>query len=110
MGVDYQMHRASVNVAKGLRQFQKAETAYAKEKIDSTVGHIKKGLNYFATAIDHVAQAEDDAYTKAGEKIDKGNKEMKKAADAYDNGHVDTAQNYFMNAMDDYDKALDLIG
>ena len=57
-----------------------------------------------------MAQAEDDAYAKAGEKIDKGNKEMKKAADAYDNGHVDTAQNYFMNAMDDYDKALDLIG
>ena len=72
--------------------------------------HINKGLNYFATAIDHVAQAEDDAYAKAGEKIDKGNKEMKKAADAYDNGHVDTAQNYFKNAMDDYDKALDLIG
>jgi len=42
MGVDYQMHRASVNVAKGLRQFQKAETAYAKEKIDSTVDHINK--------------------------------------------------------------------
>ena len=110
MGVDYQMHRASVNVAKGLRQFQKAETAYSKDKIDSTVDHINKGLNYFATAIDHVAKAEDDAYTKAGDQIDKGNKEMNKAVDAYDKGHNDSAQNYYMNAMDDYDKALYLIG
>ena len=110
MGIDFQLHRASVNLAKGLRQFQKADAAVYKDDIDRSVKYLNKGLDYFATAEDHMGKAEDDAYSKAGGEIDKGNKDLRKCIDAYAKGHVDSAQKDYESAMDNYDKALDLIG
>jgi tetratricopeptide (TPR) repeat protein len=109
MGIDFQLHRASVDIAKGFRQFQKADSALSKDNIDSTVRHLNKGLEYFARAQDHVEKAEDEAYSKAGAEIDKGNKELKKSIDAYADGNTDRALSQYENAMDNYDKALELI-
>jgi tetratricopeptide (TPR) repeat protein len=107
--IDYQLHRISVDIAKGFRQFQKADSELAKGNIDSTVNHLNKGLNLFETAGDHAAKAEDDAYKKAGDAIDKGDKNLQKAIDAYADGNVDSAANHYADALDSYDKALDLI-
>lgn len=109
MGIDFQLHRASVDIAKGFRQFQKADSALSKDNIDSAVRHLNKGLDCFATAQEHVEKAEDDAYTKAGEEIDKGNKELQKSIDAYVDGNADRAISQYESAMDSYDKALELI-
>jgi hypothetical protein len=109
MGIDYQLHRVSVDAAKGYRQFQKADSKLAKGDIDSAVSHLKKGLNLFATAGDHALKAEDDAYNKAGNEIDKGNKQMQKSIDEYDNGNADSAANHYADALNDYDNAMDLI-
>ncbi|MBT8440200.1 MAG: hypothetical protein KJO91_10775 [Gammaproteobacteria bacterium] len=109
MGIDFQLHRASVDIAKGFRQFQKADSALSNDNIDSAVKHLNKGLDCFATAQEHVVKAEDDAYNKAGEEIDKGNKELQKSIDAYADGNADRAISQYESAMDSYDKALDLI-
>ena len=109
IGIDYQLHRVSVDIAKGLRQFQKADKEFSKDNIDSTVKYLNKGLDLFSTAGDHAAKAEDDAYNKAGDAISKGNAELNKCIDAYGNGNIDSAEDHYASAMDDYDKALDLI-
>jgi len=109
MGVEYQMHRASVDTAKGFRQFQKADNELSKDNVDSAVTHLSKGLDCFSAAMDHIAKAEDDAYSKAGSEIDQANKEMRKSIDDYANGELDSAQRHYTNALGKYDEALDLI-
>ena len=59
MGIDFQLHRASVDISKGYRQFQKADSARSKDKLDSAASNLEKGLNYFASAQDHLLKAED---------------------------------------------------
>jgi tetratricopeptide (TPR) repeat protein len=110
MGIDYQVHRASVDTSKGLRQFQKAEKALAKGNVDSAVAHLNKGHNYFATALDHLAKAEEDAYKKAGKEIDQGNTDLQKSIDEFANGNLDSAQAHYDKALAKYDDALDLLG
>lgn len=110
MGIEYQLHRVSVDVAKGFRELQKAGASYDKNDMDRSLGQLNKGLYYFSTAADHMAKAEGDAYSKAGDDIDKGNKDLQKSIDEYANGNVDSAENFYDNAMDHYDNALDLIG
>ena len=108
--IDYNVHRASVDIAKGFREFQKADTAFNKDHLERTANDLRKGLNYFVTAAEHIASAEGDAYNQAGDEIDKGNKDLKKCIDACSNGDVDRAQSDYDSAMTNYDKALDLIG
>ena len=110
MGIDYQVHRASVDIAKAFRQFQKADNALAKDHTDSAVRHLEKGLDLFDTAMNHLAKAEDEAYEKAGKEIDKGNKELQKSIDEYSNGNVDSAAKHYADAVENYDDALDLLG
>ena len=110
MGTNLQIHRASVDIAKGYRQFQKASSKLAKDKVDSAVDHFDKGLNCFASAGAHLVKAEEDAYADAGNEIDKGNKQLQEAIDALNDGHTDRAESHYDKAMDSYDKALDLIG
>jgi tetratricopeptide (TPR) repeat protein len=110
MGMDHQLNRVSVNVAKGYRQFQKADSAISKGKTDSAVNHLNEGLSYFDTAADHLAKAEDDADKKAGNAIAEGNKELKKSIDSYADGHADRAAGQYDKAMTSYDGALDLMG
>jgi hypothetical protein len=45
MGIDYQLHRASVDVSRAFRQFQKADNDLWNEKVDSGVNHLNKGLD-----------------------------------------------------------------
>ena len=52
MGENFQVHRAAVNAAKGIRQFQKADHEIAKDKADSAVRHFDKGLEFLGTAYD----------------------------------------------------------
>lgn len=110
MGIDYQIHRASVDTSKGFRQFQKADNAWTDGNLDSASRHLNKGYNYFATAVDHLAKAEDDAYNKAGKEIDQGNNELQKSIDELANGNVDSAQSHYNKALAKYDDALDLMG
>ena len=109
MGIDYQLHRVSVDAAKGFRQFQKADKEFNKGNVDSAARHLSEGLDLFATAAEHALKAEDDAYNKAGNAIDKGNQQMQKSIDEFGNGNVDSAEKHYADALDDYDTALDLI-
>ena len=45
MGINYQVHRAAVNAAKGVRQFQKADKALTNDKVDSAVNHLNKEIS-----------------------------------------------------------------
>ena len=109
MGIDFQLHRASVDVSKGYRQFQKADSARYKGNLDSTASHLDKGLNCFASAQDHLFKAEDDACKKAGNEIDKGNKELQESINAYADGNPDRAVSHYDKALESYDAALDII-
>ena len=110
IAIDYNLHRATVDIAKGFRNLQKADTAFNKDNIARSANDLSICLDYFATAADHIAKAEDDAYNEAGDKINDGNKELKKCIDACANGDVDKAQRDYDSAMNQYDKALDIIG
>ena len=43
MGENYQVYRAAVNAAKGIRQFQKADNAIDKDNVDSAARHLRQG-------------------------------------------------------------------
>jgi tetratricopeptide (TPR) repeat protein len=109
VAIDYQLHRTSVNLARGYQQIEKAATALANDDADSYKKHLGKALDDFAAAVDHAEKAADDACTKAGNEIDKGNEQLQKAIDAYDDGNTDAAQKHYDKAVDHYDEALDLI-
>ena len=64
----------------------------------------------FSAAVEHAAQAADDACKKAGDEVDKGNAELQKCINAYADNHPDKAQGSYDSAVKNYDKALDLIG
>ena len=110
MGLDYQLHRVSVDMAKGYRQIQKAGAALSKGKADSAARHLNDALNDFGAAMDHAAKAENDAYKDAGKELDKGNSELNKSIKAFADGHDDMGQRHYDSAVECYDKALGLIG
>ena len=109
MGMNYQLDRAWVNAAKGVRQCQKADKVFAKGKVDSATDHYAKALNYFGTAVDHLAKAEDDAEIKAGKLVDDGNQQLQTAIDRWTDGDDSSARRHYEKALDKYDEALDLI-
>ena len=106
MGENYQVYRAAANAAKGIRQFQKADKEIDRDNPDSAVRHFDKGLNFFATALEHVEKAADDA---AGADISKGNDELQKCINAYGDGNADSAAKHYDKALEHYDKALDTL-
>lgn len=110
MGMEIQLHRASVDVAKGYRQFEKAGNQLSKDNVDSGVRHLQKGLDCFSHARDHLANAEGDAYNKAGKEISEGSTELQKSIEAWGAGNAGSAQSHYDNAIAKYDQALDLIG
>lgn len=104
----YQADRAWANTSKGIRQCQKADKALDKGNVDSAAKHFNKALDYFSTAVDHMAKAEDDANAKAGKLIDAGDDDLQTAVDMYVDGDLDGAEKYYEKALDKYDEALDL--
>lgn len=109
MGTDYQTFRASVNMSKAFRQFQKADNALSDGNSDSAVNHLADGLDYFQKSMDHLGKAADDNLNDAYNQIDKGNQELQKSIDAYSDGNDDRASNHYSKALDCYDEALDLL-
>lgn len=109
MGIDYQVHRASVDMSKAFRQFQKADNAFYDDNEDSAVDHLSRGMDLFQRALDHLAKAEEDAYNKAGDLITKGNAELQKSLDEYADGKDDSGARHYADALDYYDQALDII-
>jgi hemerythrin-like domain-containing protein len=107
MGENFQAYRAAVNAAKGLRQFEKADDKMDNDDVDSAVRHFDKGLNFLATALDHLEKAEDDAYDKAADEIGKGNAQIQKCLDACSGDNVDGAVKHYEKALEHYDAALD---
>ena len=107
MGENYQVYRAAVNVAKGIRQFQKADNLIDKAKVDAAVRHFDKGLNSLAIALDHLEKTEDDAYDTAAKELAKGNTEVQRCMDAYGKDDKDGAAKHYEKALEHYDSALD---
>ncbi|GAB3103465.1 hypothetical protein G8770_19745 [Aestuariicella hydrocarbonica] len=109
MGINFQLHRASVNAAKGIREFQRADNALAKGNDDTAVKHLNKGLEKFSTALDHLVKAEADTYAKAAKDFDQGNEQLEKAIEAWADGKDSVAVSHYENALMKYDEALDLL-
>lgn len=109
MGMGYQLDRAWVNAAKGIRQLQKADKAMQKDHMDSADDHFNKALHFFAIGVEHLEKAEDDADIKAGKYMSEGDDQLRKAVRLYAEGDVDAAEMHYEKALDKYDEALDLI-
>lgn len=107
--IDYQLHRASVDMSKAIRQFQLADNAFYEDREEATVDHLKRGLNLFQTALNHLSQAEADAVNGADKEIENGNNELQKSLEEYANGNDENAEKHYNEALDYYDKALDLL-
>ena len=110
MGVEFQLHRGSVHLARGFNQIQKAGNSLADEHYDRAVTHLDKALTEFGDASNNFAKAEDDACAKAGAQIDKGNDELSKSVKEYGAGDYDSAASHLAKAQENYDNALDLVG
>jgi len=109
VGLNDQLRRVSVDVAKGFQQLQKASSAPGKDKVDSAVAHRQRALSLLDAAAQHALKAEVAAFKKVGIEIDKGNAELSKAIDAYSNGDLAKAERYSEDAVACSDKACDLI-
>ncbi|TDG12431.1 hypothetical protein E2F43_12540 [Seongchinamella unica] len=109
MGTDFQLHRAAVNAAKGIREFQRADDAFVKDKGDAAVRHLNKGLDKFAAALGHLEKSADDAYAKAAKEIDQGNGQLEKCIKAWADGKDSAAESHYEDALVKYDEALDLL-
>ncbi len=109
MGVNHQLHVTAVKAAKGIRQFQLADRAMDKNKMDSAVRHLDRGLKDFAKALSHLEDAVDDAVTGISAEIGAGNEQMEKCLDAIDGGDMDRAGKHYDKAMSHYDIALDML-
>ncbi len=107
MGANFQIHRASVDMARGFRQFQKADDYFIKDNEESAEKHLSRGLDLFQKSFQHLSNAADDLCIKAGNEIDKGNNELQKSIDDYSDGNDDSAVNHYVKALDHYDQALD---
>jgi len=110
MGVTHELHMGSIAVARGYRQLNKAGNAFYKDKVDSGSKHLEKALDDFGKALNYYAKAEEDAYIKAGEEIDKGNSDLAKSIEEYGKGNDGRAEEYMDKAANYYDKAMDMIG
>lgn len=108
--IDYQLHKASVDMSKAFRQFQKADNAFLDSKNDAALRHLTKGQNLLQSSLNHLSKVEDEAYKGASNEIDQGNNELQKSIDAYNNGNSDSAAKHYNDALEYYDKALDLLG
>jgi tetratricopeptide (TPR) repeat protein len=107
MGENFQVWRAAVNVAKGIRQFQEADNEIDKDNLNSAVRHLGTGLNRFTTALDHLEKAEDDAAHAAAKELTKGNDEVRKCVDAYGKDDPNGASKHYEKALEHYDSVLD---
>ena len=107
MGEAFQVYRAAANVAKGIRQFQKADKEIYKDNVDSAVRHFDKGLGFLASALDHLVNAADDAYDIASKELTKGNDEIQKCIDAFNSDNPDGAAKHYEKALEHYDAVLD---
>lgn len=109
MGMNFQLHRASVHFSRGLRQIHKASDKAHDGNYDSAAKHLDKGLNQFADAVDNFRNAEDDAAAKVVSEIDKGKEQLQKAKDAYVAGNYDSSDRHLEKAGEYFDEALDLL-
>ena len=109
MGTKIQEHRASFDLSRAYREVQRAEKKFTNGKDDAAVKDMQKAYNYFSNACAHLVKAADDAYNKAGDKIDKGNSELQKSIDDYADGKVDRGARHYADAMNYYDEALDIV-
>ena len=109
MGTKFQEHKASFDMSRAYREVQRADKDFANGKDDAAVKRLQKGYKYFSTACDHLAKAEEDTYNKAGDKIDKGNRELQKSIDDYADGKGNSGAMHYDDAMNYYDEALDIV-
>jgi tetratricopeptide (TPR) repeat protein len=110
MGVEFQLHRGSVHLARGFNQIQKAGDSLADDKYDRATSHLDKALKEFGEASNNFTNAENDAYAKAGTQIDGGHDQLAKSVKDYTDGNYDSAQKHLNKALENYDKALDMVG
>ena len=109
MGTKYQEYKAAWDVSRALRQFQRADKDITKGYPKDAVKRMKRGLELVGYAVEHMAKAEEDAYNKASDEITKGNNELQKSIDDYANDKTDSGARHYNDAMNYYDKALDII-
>ena len=110
MGEKFQVYLADVDMARAFRQFQKADNAFNKDNDDAAERHLENGLELLDKVVGHLTKAVEFDYEEAANEIDKGNKEMQKCLDSYNDGNDDRAVDQYETALEHYDKALDLIG
>ncbi|WP_224484434.1 hypothetical protein [Robertkochia aurantiaca] len=109
MGERVQFFEANVDMAKAFRQFQKADKAFWKDKDGSAEKHLERGLELLKKVADHLVQGTEDVYNNASKEVGKGNDELQKSIDSFDDDNDDRAEKHYQKALDHYDKALDMI-
>lgn len=110
MGTKTQEYEASFDMSRAFRKFQRADNAFSNGKANDAVNDLQKGYSLITGALNHIANASEDTYNKAGDKIKSGNDEIQKSIDEYSNGKNDSGARHFSSAMSFYDEALDTIG
>lgn len=109
MGINFQLHRGSAHLARGFREIQKASGSLADGNHKHCSQQFNNALEQFNEASNNFANAEEDAYAKAGKEIDKGNNELNQCVTAVANGKYDSATEHMDKALESYDDALALV-
>jgi tetratricopeptide (TPR) repeat protein len=97
-------------MSKALRECQIADSVLPDGGPALAATHYERALGYFTIARNQLALAEDETERNVGNLLQAGNDQLRKALNEYAEGYAHSARNYYRNALDSYDRALELIG
>jgi tetratricopeptide (TPR) repeat protein len=99
---------AGVNTARAVRECQIADSVLRDVGPSLATVRYERALDYFAKACEQLARSEYEAERRAGAFLRSGNDQLQKALGEYAEGYAHSARAHYLDAFENYDKALEL--
>lgn len=96
------------NTSRAIRQCQIADKALQDGYTESATDHYVRALKYFEAACQRLGRSERGTDRRLSKLLESGNDQLKKALNEYSAGYEHSARAHYEDALEMYDRALDL--